>query len=265
MAARTRAADMIGTSLQGLRIVLVEPSHPGNIGAAARAMKVMGLRHLVLINPRFFPDPEATALASGAEDILDTARVCADLDTALQGCHKVYGTSARDRRIQWPVGNAREAAGEILTDLITGDCALLFGRERTGLTNAEMDRCQVLVHIPTADEYHSLNLGQAVQVLAYELHMAALMALPAQDVPTEAVLEPPAPIEDMEGFYGHLQHVLRCSGFLQEIRATRMMRRLRRLFDRARPSQNEVNILRGILTEIERWASKVDRKDQDSL
>ncbi len=262
MAARTRAADMIGTSLQGLRIVLVEPSHPGNIGAAARAMKVMGLRHLVLINPRFFPDPEATALASGAEDILDAARVCADLDTALQGCHKVYGTSARDRRIQWPSSNAREAAGEILADLGNGDCALLFGRERTGLTNAELDRCQVLVHIPTAEAYHSLNLGQAVQVLAYELHIAALMALPQPAAPPE---EQPAPVEDMEGFYGHLQHVLRRSGFLQELRATRMMRRLRRLFDRARPSRNEVNILRGILTEIERWAAKVDRKDQDSL
>ncbi|WP_436395979.1 RNA methyltransferase [Acidithiobacillus ferriphilus] len=262
MAARTRAADMIGTSLQGLRIVLVEPSHPGNIGAAARAMKVMGLRHLVLINPRFFPDPEATALASGAEDILDTARVCADLDTALQGCHKVYGTSARDRRIQWPSSNAREAAGEILADLGNGDCALLFGRERTGLTNAELDRCQVLVHIPTAEEYHSLNLGQAVQVLAYELHIAARTTPPQPAAPPE---EQPAPVEDMEGFYGHLQHVLRRSGFLQDVRATRMMRRLRRLFDRARPSRNEVNILRGILTEIERWAAKVDRKDQDSL
>ncbi|MHB8179771.1 MAG: RNA methyltransferase [Acidithiobacillus ferrivorans] len=262
VAARTRAADMIGTSLQGLRIVLVEPSHPGNIGAAARAMKVMGLRHLVLINPRFFPDPEATALASGAEDILDAARVCADLDTALQGCHKVYGTSARDRRIQWPSSNAREAAGEILADLGNGDCALLFGRERTGLTNAELDRCQVLVHIPTAEAYHSLNLGQAVQVLAYELHIAGLMALPQPATPPE---EQSAPVEDMEGFYGHLQHVLRRSGFLQELRATRMMRRLRRLFDRARPSRNEVNILRGILTEIERWAAKVDRKDQDSL
>ncbi|MDA8245288.1 RNA methyltransferase [Acidithiobacillus sp.] len=262
MAARTRAADMIGTSLQGLRIVLVEPSHPGNIGAAARAMKVMGLRHLVLINPRFFPDPEATALASGAEDILDTARVCADLDTALQGCHKVYGTSARDRRIQWPSSNAREAAGEILADLGNGDCALLFGRERTGLTNAELDRCQVLVHIPTAEEYHSLNLGQAVQVLAYELHIAARTISPQPAAPPE---EQPAPVEDMEGFYGHLQHVLRRSGFLQDLRATRMMRRLRRLFDRARPSRNEVNILRGILTEIERWAVKVDKKDQDSL
>ncbi|MHB1281226.1 MAG: RNA methyltransferase [Acidithiobacillus sp.] len=263
MAARTRATDMIGRSLQGLRVVLVEPSHPGNIGAAARAMKVMGLRQLVLVKPRFFPDPEATALASGAEDILASAQVCADLDTALQGCRKVYGTSARDRRIHWPVSTAREAAGEILADLGNGDCALLFGRERTGLTNAELDRCQVLVHIPTAEEYHSLNLGQAVQVLAYELHLAALVLRPPQTAPV--VREKPAPAEEMEGFYSHLQQVLRCTGFLQPVRETRLMRRLRRLFDRAAPSQNEVNILRGMLTEMTRWATKVDKKDQDSL
>ena len=254
---------MTGVSLQGLRIVLVEPSHPGNIGAAARAMKVMGLRQLVLVNPRFFPDPEATALASGAEDILESAQVCADLDAALRGCHKVYGTSARDRRIHWPVCTAREAAGEILEALGTGDCALLFGRERTGLSNAELDRCQVLVHIPTVDEYHSLNLGQAVQVLAYELHLAVLALHPAR-IP-QTVREKPAPVEEMEGFYGHLQQVLRRTGFLQPVREIRLMRRLRRLFDRAAPSQNEVNILRGMLTEMTRWATKVDKKDRDSF
>jgi tRNA (cytidine32/uridine32-2'-O)-methyltransferase len=242
--------------LKGLRIVLVETSHPGNIGAAARAMKVMGLQDLVLVNPRFFPHPEATALASGAEDILERASVVADLATALQGCHKVYGTSARDRRIQWPVLDAREAAEEMRAEQVNGPCALVFGRERTGLTNSELDHCQVLVNIPTAELYHSLNLGQAVQVLAYELHMATLTALPQQTSLPDESLEPPAPMEDMEGFYGHLEHVLRRSGFLQEIRATRMMRRLRRLYDRARPSQKEVNILRGILTELERWASK---------
>ncbi len=252
--------------LEGLRVVLVETSHPGNIGAAARAMKVMGLQHLVLVNPRFFPHPEATALASGAEDILRAAQVTTDLATAVQGCHKVYGTSARDRRIQWPVLDARDAAVEMAQELAGGNCALVFGRERTGLSNEELDHCQVLVNIPTAELYHSLNLGQAVQVLAYELHMAVLQAEPDRcSNIVELAEEGPAPMEDMEGFYGHLESVLRKSGFLQEIRATRMMRRLRRLYDRARPTANEVNILRGILTEIERWAGKVDKKGRDSF
>ncbi len=247
--------------LQGLRVVLVETSHPGNIGATARAMKVMGLQHLVLVNPRYFPHPEATALASGAEDILDRAQVTTDLATALQGCHKVYGTSARDRRIQWPVLDAREAALDMVQELAGGHCALVFGRERTGLSNEELDHCQVLVNIPTAELYHSLNLGQAVQVLAYELHMATLAErADLSGEATAALLDSPAPMEDMEGFYQHLEQVLRQSGFLQEIRAARMMRRLRRLYDRARPSANEVNILRGILTEIQRWATNSRQK-----
>ncbi|WP_414041813.1 RNA methyltransferase [Acidithiobacillus sp. M4-SHS-6] len=247
--------------LEGLRVVLVETSHPGNIGATARAMKVMGLQHLVLVNPRHFPHPEATALASGAEDILDRAQVRSDLTTALQGCHKVYGSSARDRRIHWPQLDAREAALDMVQELASGHCALVFGRERTGLSNEELDHCQMLVNIPTAELYHSLNLGQAVQVLAYELHMATLSIradLPAY--PSAAVRETPAPMEDMEGFYQHLEQVLRQSGFLQETRATRMMRRLRRLYDRARPSANEVHILRGVLTEIQRWAANSRQK-----
>ncbi|MBU2738403.1 RNA methyltransferase [Acidithiobacillus concretivorus] len=247
--------------LEGLRVVLVETSHPGNIGATARAMKVMGLQHLVLVNPRFFPHPEATALASGAEDVLERAQVTADLATALQGCHKVYGTSARDRRIQWPVLDAREAAVEMVAELAAGNCALVFGRERTGLSNEELDHCQVLVNIPTAELYHSLNLGQAVQVLAYELHMATRCTTAEWCADTDATsIEVAAPMEDMEGFYGHLEQVLRQSGFLQEIRAIRMMRRLRRLYDRARPTANEVNILRGILTEIQRWATNSRQK-----
>ena len=247
--------------LQGLRVVLVETSHPGNIGATARAMKVMGLQHLVLVNPRYFPHPEATALASGAEDILDRAQVTTDLATALQGCHKVYGTSARDRRIQWPVLDAREAALDMVQELAGGHCALVVGRERTGLSNEELDHCQVLVNIPTAELYHSLNLGQAVQVLAYELHMATLAErADVSGEATAALLDSPAPMEDMEGFYQHLEQVLRQSGFLQEIRAARMMRRLRRLYDRARPSADEVNILRGILTEIQRWATNSRQK-----
>ncbi|MHB0887510.1 RNA methyltransferase [Acidithiobacillus sp.] len=254
---------MADTPLENLRIVLVEPSHPGNIGAAARAMKVMGLHHLVLVNPLRFPAAEAVAMASGAEDLLDRAEVCADLDAALRGCRRVYGTSARSRHVSWPNLGARAAATSLCTDLQAGPCALLFGRERTGLSNAELDRCQVLVTIPTADRYSSLNLGQAVQVLAYELFMAA----GAEPFPAGESATPMAAAEEREGFYRHLQGILQACGFLQAPRETQMMRRLRRLFDRATPSANEIHILRGILTELERWAGKgkVDRKNQDSL
>ncbi|WP_123104337.1 RNA methyltransferase [Acidithiobacillus sulfuriphilus] len=254
---------MADTPLENLRIVLVEPSHPGNIGAAARAMKVMGLQQLVLVKPLRFPAPEALAMASGAEDLLNRAEVCADLDGALRGCHRVYGASARNRHVSWPNLGAREAAASLRTDLQAGPCALIFGRERTGLSNAELDRCQVLVTIPTAGCYSSLNLGQAVQVLAYEVFMAA----GAESSPTGGILAPMAAAEEMEGFYRHLQGILQTCGFLQAPRETQMMRRLRRLFDRATPSANEVHILRGILTELERWAGKgkVDRKNQDSL
>ncbi len=238
--------------LSHVRIVLVEPSHPGNIGSAARAMKVMGLSRLCLVRPRRFPDPEAVALASGAEDLLGEALVVDTLPEALQGCVRVYGTTARDRHVAWPQGDARAAAVDAWTlARDTGPVAFLFGRERTGLTNAELDLCQMLVQIPTGPVYASLNLAQAVQVLAYELQMAGRQCgIPAPGLPKAGL----ATVAERERFYVHLQEVLLGSGFLQPPREIHMMRRLRRLFDRAMPDSGEVEILRGILTEIQRWA-----------
>lgn len=230
-----------------LRIVLVEPSHPGNIGSAARAMKTMGLTRLVLVNPAAFPHPEATAMASGADDLLEAAEVHPDLDAAIAGCRRVYGLSARRRALEWPMRTPETCVDEILaTDVET---ALLFGRERSGLTNEELARCHALVHIPANPDYSSLNVAQAVQVMAYLLHRAA----PSTERPidTDGTGYPPATATELEGFFAHLESVLHRTGFLQPDRPGRMMLRLRRLFLRAAPDEKEVNILRGILSSVE--------------
>ena len=236
--------------LDQLTVVLVETSHPGNIGAAARAMATMGLSRLVLVQPRVFPSPEASAMASGAEGLLERAVIVPTLREAVADCQRVFGTSARPRHVRWPMLEPRPAAEALRGALALGPCALVFGRERTGLTNAEMDLCHVVVQIPTASNYHSLNLAQAVQVLSYEIFLATREGA-AQGPGWEVA---PARMEEMEGFYGHLERVLLASGFsTSQERATHIMRRLRRLFDRATPDRNEVNILRGILSEVERW------------
>jgi len=244
-----------------LRIVLVETSHPGNIGSAARAMKVMGLERLVLVRPQHFPDAQATALASGAEDILARAEIYDDLATAVADCERVYGTTARARHIAWPQLEVREAAQQIAASSATVPVAILFGNERVGLSNTELDLCQSLIEIPTAALYRSLNLAQAVQIVAYELFMATRQE---QDRAAK-VAGRMAPRAAMEGFYEHLRRVLLGAGFLQAPREEHMMRRLRRLFDRARPDLNEVYILRGILTEVERWAGQVDKGQEHRL
>ncbi len=245
--------------LDQIHLVLVEPSHPGNIGSTARAMKVMGLTRLVLVRPQLFPHPEATALASGAEDVLQQARVVDDLRTAIADCARVYGTTARDRHIQWPQMDARSAAPDMLAHTHHAPVALLFGRESSGLSNAELDLCQTLIQIPTGDLYHSLNLAQAVQIIAYELHLAAGPTSPRSD----GFPEQEASVQDREGFYAQMKSVLLASGFLQAPREEHMMRRLRRLFDRAHPSRNEIDILRGILTEMTRWAGAAARLPED--
>jgi len=236
-----------------IRIILVEPSHPGNIGSVARAMKVMGLTRLTLVRPAHFPHPDASALASGAEDLLAQAQVVDSLSHAIADCHWVYGTSARDRHIAWPMLEAREAAQEMFQRGKEQEIALLFGRERTGLRNEELDHCQTLVQIPTGSLYHSLNLAQAVQILCYELLMASRG--PTQ-LPDPEETSAPASAAEREGFYGQLEEVLRASGFLQEERSEQMMRRLRRIYDRCQASSNEIHILRGTLTEIQRWATR---------
>jgi len=232
--------------MQPVRVVLVNTSHPGNIGAAARAMKNMGLTDLCLVSPQAFPSAEATARASGADDLLASAACVDSLEEALADCELVVGASARNRTLPVPMLDPRETAGLIMQQPEGTRAAILFGRERTGLTNAELDRCHYLVRIPTHPDYPSLNVAAAVQVVAYELRMAAGQALPRQEYRHRF-----ATAEEMELFYRHLEEMLIEVGFLDADNPRQLMRRLRRLFGRARPNYNELNILRGILTAVQ--------------
>jgi tRNA (cytidine32/uridine32-2'-O)-methyltransferase len=230
-----------------IRIVLVDPAHPGNIGAAARAMKNMGLNELHLVRPRYFPNSEATARASGAEDVLNTARVHERFEDAIADCGLVVGTSARLRHLSFDLIEPRECAQEIAVAAQTNDVAVVFGSERIGLTNAELAHCNRLVTIPTHPDYSSLNLAMAVQVLAYEIWLATRPGAPAQP-PLEVPL---ASAAEMERLYQHTQEVLDYIDFRDRTGGGHLMARIRRLFNRARLDQNEVNILRGILTAVQ--------------
>ncbi|MGB5353800.1 MAG: RNA methyltransferase [Woeseia sp.] len=237
-----------------VRIILVGTTHPGNIGASARAMKNMGLSDLALVGPRYFPHEDATARASGATDVLDAARVTESLEEALQDCVFVAGASARSRTIGWPTMLPRECAKELLKQAQTGTVAVVFGPEKSGLTNEDLDRCHVLLTIPTNPDFSSLNLAMAVQVLTYEMRLAMLDGAVPRFVP-EAPL---ATQDELEHFYTHLEQVLEKSGFLDPENPRHLMRRLRRLFVRAAPDRNEINILRGMLAAVD-----PDRKGKD--
>ncbi len=237
-----------------VRLVLLETTHPGNIGAAARAMKTMGLSRLYLVAPRHFPHADATALASGADDLLARAVVHATLDEAIADCHWVLGTSARLRSIPVPGLDVRDASRHVMTRLRQfpqQQIAILFGQERSGLTNDQLGRCQHLVHIPTTAEFGSLNLAQSIQIVAYELRMAALEAgegLP--DLPRREA--EPAARDKLEGFYNHLMHVSKRIGFADEKQSRSLQARWRRLYDRAEPSETELHMLRGFLSAVEK-------------
>jgi tRNA (cytidine32/uridine32-2'-O)-methyltransferase len=246
--------------LSNLRIVLVRPTHPGNVGATARALKNMSLRTLYLVAPEDYPSREATDRAVGAVDVLQGAVVCGSLDEALQGCHLVIGTSARSRRIEWPALDPGICAQRLVDGARRGPVALLFGQERTGLTNAELDLCHFVVTIPSDRNYSSLNLAAAVQILAYEIHRATLA--PAAASALEAGAGRPVGSEDMQRFYRHLEEVLQQIDFLDPANPRLLMRRLMRLFNRAAPDQNEMNILRGILTAVQRHRTKLDNNSK---
>lgn len=233
--------------LNNIRIVLVETSHPGNIGAAARAMKNMCLGRLDLVSPQRYPSEEASSRASGADDLLARARVHATLDQALRGCRLVVGTSARSRRVAWPVLSPREAAERLVAESQQGEVALVFGREQSGLSNGELDRCNFLVHIPTNPAYSSLNLGAAVQLLSYEIHLAGQGEREASREPRRDL----ATAEMLQGFHEHLVQALDDVGFTDPEQSEKLLRRLRRLFQRARLDKDEINILRGILSAMQ--------------
>lgn len=245
--------------LQRVRVVLSHPQHPGNIGAAARAMKTMGLSRLVLVNPRQFPDPEATARATGAADLLETARVCTSLDEALAGAVFATALSARVREVGPPMATARQGASELLERTADGEVALVFGNESAGLSNAEILRCDRILTIPTSAEFSSLNLGSAVQLLTYELRVLALGdALPhTRATPFES---PPATREEVEGFFAQLERAMVGSGFMNPEQPKRLVPKLRRLFGRAGLEKDEVNILRGLLTALNPASSKREGK-----
>lgn len=236
--------------LTAIRIVLVEPSHPGNIGAVARAMKNMGLSDLVLVRPKAYPHPEASARASGAGDLLDRARVVDSVTDAVADVGFVAATTSRPRDQNFRALDLHDAAARIFEMSQRGPAAVLFGAERTGLTNEELALAHLLIRIPANPDYPSLNLAMAVQLTTYELFRAA--GSPASSRPLSEPVVPLAPGADMERFYTHLQQVMDEVDFKDRTAGgTHLMTRIRRLFQRCEMDQNEVNILRGILTSVQ--------------
>ena len=231
-----------------IRIVLVAPSHPGNIGGAARAMKNMALTSLVLVRPKQFPDPEASARAAGADDVLAAARVVPSLGAALEGCGFIAATTAREREQYFRVADLRDAAPRIIAAARRSPAAVVFGAERTGLTNEELEAAHLLLRIPASEAYPSLNLAMAVQLVAYELYRARATATAAGD--RQGV--PLATAREMQELYAHFSQVLDEIEFRDRTESgTHLMSRIRRLLQRAELDHNEANILRGILTAVQ--------------
>lgn len=233
--------------LDNIRIVLINTSHPGNIGSAARAMKTMGLSQLYLVAPLQYPHDKAKEMASGAVDILEQATVVDTLDEALADCTLVVGTSARMRAIPWPLFTPREMAEKVKQEPASSQTAILFGREQTGLTNEELQRCNFHIHIPANPSYSSLNIAAAVQVIAYELRMASLEPNLFADTWDYRL----ANADEMERYFQHLEEVLVAIDFLKLTAPRKLMTRLRRLYLRTRPDVMEMNMLRGILTAMQ--------------
>jgi len=236
--------------LQRVRVVLCRPSHPGNIGAAARAMKNMGLEDLRLVAPRDFPAPEARWMAAHAVDVLERAQLAASLEEAIGDCVGAYALSARPRDWSPPVMAAREAAQSAIARARQGPVALVFGAERAGLTNDEVLACQVLVHIPASPRYASLNLAQAVQVMAYEMRVAAAAEVPAERGDMLATRA------DIEGLHAHLAQAAEAVGFYDPAAPMKFRERLRRLFSRTQLEREEVNVLRGLLRALQGNSTK---------
>ena len=237
-----------------IRIVLVNTSHPGNIGACARAMKTMGLSELVLVAPKRFPDADATARASGADDVLYHARVTETLDEAITSCGLVVGASARLRSLSWPVIGPRECGRDVVAAASQAPVAVVFGNEQSGLSNEELERCRFLVHIPTNPGYGSLNLAMAVQIIVYEIRMASTGS--GEGIDQQPMGDGRASAADMQLFYTHLEQVLTETGFLDSSNPRHLMRRLRRLFNRAEPDADELGILRGMLSSTQRRSNR---------
>lgn len=243
---------------QSIRFVLARTSHPGNIGAAARAIRTMGFWRMTLVTPQRYPDPQTTAMAAGADDVLGYLRVAGSVSAAVADCTRVYGLSARRRGVNLPELDPRAAVAEISPMLQRGtEVALLFGNERSGLDNDELSVCHAMVRIPSVDEFPSLNLAQAVQVMAWELRMALLGEVPAPPATQDA----PATADQMERFFEHLFATLHAIDFHKGRSATTIEQRLRRLFHRAFPDARELRILHGVLADAERMAQLAQERE----
>ena len=234
--------------LDNVRVILSSPSHPGNIGAAARAMKTMGLGSLYLVNPKSFPDKEAERRSAGAWDVLNNTNVCKNLNEALSGTTLAAAVTARQRNLTLDVFDPRQGAQKILNQAGRSPVALVFGTETSGLTSEEISKCQFIIHIPANPEYSSLNLASAVQVMTYELRMA----LPNIEESTPAILGELASHDEIELFYRHFEGAMINSGFLDPKSPKHLMQRIRRLFSRTTLEKKEIKILRGILTSFEK-------------
>ncbi|MFC6634907.1 tRNA (cytosine(32)/uridine(32)-2'-O)-methyltransferase TrmJ [Microbulbifer taiwanensis] len=247
-------------ALDNVRVVLVNSAHPGNIGGAARALKNMGLSQLYLVAPREFPAANAVWRAAGAADLLDKVVVVDTLEEAVADCGLVVATSARERRIPWPLLTPRQCGERAVAEAPSHPVALVFGREDRGLTNEELQACNFHVHIPANPDYSSLNLATAVQVLAYEVRVAALEAEKGAELSYADWDRPPAKASDMELYFDHLQQALGELGFIDPDNPRQTMTRLRRLFSRVRPDDMELGILRGWLTAIQNYIHKAGGK-----
>ncbi len=242
--------------LSNIRVVLVEPSHPGNIGGAARAMKTMGLSDLALVNPGRFPDPQAEWRAAGAQDVLEAVQVFESVEAAIADAQWVVGTSTRVRRIPWPLMKAEEAVAGMIERLDGHRIAVLFGRETSGLTNEELQKCHTHLVIPANPDYSSLNLAMAVQVVCYEIYRQIDARQPGTgSIDTDQWDRSPATSAQLEGLIGHFETVLVDAGFLDPENPGQTMTRLRRLLTRVTPDETEVQMLRGILRELGRTGS----------
>ncbi|MER2490570.1 tRNA (cytosine(32)/uridine(32)-2'-O)-methyltransferase TrmJ [Catenovulum sediminis] len=239
--------------LDNIRIILVNTSHTGNIGSTARAMKTMGLSKLWLVDPVNEPDSHASALAAGATDVLGNAKIVKTLDEAIAGCRLVVAASARSRTLSWPVMDPRESGIKLVQESQTGEVALIFGRENNGLSNEELQKANFHAIIPANPDYSSLNLAAAVQTLCYEVRMAYLQE---HQYPEQ---EEPYPLtDDVERFYTHLEQTLTDIDFIVKNHPGQVMAKLRRLFNRARPEAQELNILRGMLASVDKLSKNKD-------
>lgn len=240
--------------LERVKVVLVGTTHSGNIGSAARAMKVMGLSQMVLVDPQCQVDAQAIALAAGASEIALNAQIYPTLEAAVADCGLVVGTSARSRTLEWPMLEPRECGEKLISEANQHSVAMVFGRERTGLTNEELQLCHYHVCVPANPEYSSLNLAMAVQLLSYEVRMAYLAM--QQSSQSSTLQEEYPRHQELERFYAHLEQVIMQTEFISAQQPGQVMNKLRRMFTRARPEAQEINILRGILTSVQKSISR---------